>query len=129
MLYARKHRRCKTMGGAKATLCFCWERQKLPRDSPPYPKEPSAARPQPDERGQAEEDDEEVELEIFTGSTFVELREVREKGRRRSRSVAKSCKPCKEQVPLAAWAGAMEENECRERCGPAQPGSRTAVAR
>ena len=45
----------------------------------------------PHERGQAEEDDEEVELEIFTGNTFLELREVREKGKRKGKAAVVAC--------------------------------------
>ena len=104
------------MGGAQTTLCCCWERQKLPANFPPEvhqaPQQSPHANEPSDRRGQAEEDDKEVE---FTCKTFLELRKPTPLTKRsRSRSVPRSLELCREQAPLVALAGNMEENAAEQ---------------
>ena len=100
------------MGVAQASLCCCWERQKLPREfspkepPPPPPTNELAATPAAAAGG---EDDEEVEFELRTRSTFLEYRETRSRSRRRSRSVPRNFRPCRQRVE-AAETGNVEAN-------------------
>ena len=100
------------MGGAQASLCCCWERQKLPREfaqkPPPLPPHPNELAATPDTAAGGE-DDEEVEFELRTFSTFLEYRETRSRSRRRSRSVPRNFRPCRQRVE-AAETGKVEPN-------------------
>ena len=99
------------MGGAQASLCCCFERQKLPREfsqkpppRPPHTNEPATT---PDTAAGGEED-EELEFELRTNRTFLEYREKRS-GRKRSRSVPRNFRPCRQRVE-AAETGNIEAN-------------------
>ncbi|CAE7205259.1 lig [Symbiodinium necroappetens] len=99
------------MGGAQASLCCCFERQKLPREfsqkpppRPPHTDEPATT---PDTAAGGEED-EELEFELTTNRTFLEYRETRS-GRKRSRSVPRNFRPCRQRVE-AAETGNIEAN-------------------
>lgn len=103
------------MGGAQASLCSCWERQKLPEDfRPPPPPPPARAGPPRAEpsASAAENDfeDEEIDVVLCTENTFLEYRQVA-RCKIRSRSVPKSMRPCKNPERVnAVTAGNMGEN-------------------
>ena len=98
------------MGGAQASLCSCWERQKLPTDFPPPPPPPTRTH-EPSARAAAAdsgEDEEEVDFDLRTANTFLEYHQVA-RVKKRSRSVPKSMRPCRVETVIPAAAGNMEE--------------------
>ena len=110
------------MGGAQASLCCCWERQKPPREFSPKPPPPP---PQTHETAATAaiasggEDDEEVEFELRTHGTFLEYRETRSTRSKRSRSVPRNFRPCRQRVE-AAETGNVEakvEDQLRQLSG------------
>ena len=101
---------CGAMGGVQASLCCCLERQKPPREFFPKPPPPplhtheTAAIAAIAAGG---EDDEEVECELGTHGTFLEYRETRARRSKRSRSVPRNFRPCRQRVE-AAETGIVE---------------------
>ena len=112
------------MGGAQASLCSCWERQKLPTDCPPGPPHPPTRTHEPSARAATAaggEDDEEVDFELGTQNTFLEYRQVAVRAtwrysrkvfcvpsskstssssspKKRSHSLPRSMRPCRDEV-------------------------------
>ena len=88
------------MGGAQASLCSCWERQKLPTDFPPTPPPPPTRTHEPSARAATAaggEDDEEADFELGTANTFLEYRLVA-RTEKRSHSLPRSMRPCRDEV-------------------------------
>ena len=99
------------MGGAQASLCSCWERQKLPTDLPPGSPPPPTRTHEPSARAAAAdsgEDDDEVDFDLRTANTFLEFRRVA-RIKKRSHSVPKSMRPCRHESVSLAAAGNMDE--------------------
>ncbi|CAE7542254.1 lig [Symbiodinium sp. CCMP2456] len=99
------------MGGAQASLCCCWQRQKTPTEfpfepprRPPHTNEPVATTA----AASGGEDDEEVEFELGTLNTFLEYRQV-SRNKKRSHSMPRSMRPCRDQKVSLVAAGNMEE--------------------
>ena len=101
---------CRAMGGVQTSLCSCWERQKLPTDFPPHANEPAQSEAATAAEG---EDDEEVEFDFGTHNTFLSYKITKARNGKRSRSMPRSMRPCRDatRVNLAAAPVDVEENQ------------------
>ena len=101
------------MGGAQASLCSCWERQKLPTEIPPGPPPPPTRTHEPSASAAAAdvgEDDEEADFDLRTANTFLEYRQVA-RIKKRSHSMPKCMRPCRVETVIPAAAGNMEAHD------------------
>ncbi|OLQ07300.1 hypothetical protein AK812_SmicGene9307 [Symbiodinium microadriaticum] len=97
----------------EASLCSCWERQRLPTDFPPGPPPPPTRTHEPSASAAAAdvgEDDEEADFDLRTANTFLEYRQVA-RIKKRSHSMPKCMRPCRVETVIPAAAGNMEAHD------------------